>query len=165
MWICFQYWSRQRLYHHALVAANHYSHSRCHSRLFLVEGEGFGSKGGEQDSDEEIDDEGEERFARGHTNDTSPTHGPTFRKTAPRADLMNENAISDDPDDVLENAHPLRKTTSRSMSAGRGQLRRGSKILPPFGTGEGIIPRGARRLSSDLGATRSGLGTGGTAFQ
>lgn len=138
--------------------------------FWLVEMEGFGSKDdGEADSDEEIDDEeeeeGEERIAHGRTNDTSPTRGPTLRKTAPHADLMNETAIFDDPDDILEAANPLRKTTSHSMSTGRRPSRRGSKTLPPIGMGEGIIPRGARRLSSDLGATRSGLGTGAIAFQ
>lgn len=135
--------------------------------FWLVEMEGFGNKDNEEDdSDEEIDDEeGEERFARGCTNDISPTRESTLRKTAPNADLMNENAIFDDPDDVLEAAHPLRKTTSRSMSTGHGRSRRSSKILSPIGMGEGIVPRGARRMSSDLGTTRSGHGTGGTVFQ
>jgi hypothetical protein len=143
--------------------------------FWLVEMEGFGGKeeeGEEEEEDEEEEEEevgGEEEGedaddgrARGETDDTSPTLGPTLRKTAPFSTL-DEDAVIDEPGESLEDAAPLRKASSRSTA--RGSPRVGPKTLPPIGMGEGIVPRGARRLSSDLGATRSGLGTGGTTFQ
>jgi hypothetical protein len=138
--------------------------------FWLVEMEGFGSKEEEEEEEDEEVEEGEEEEedifdagrAHGETNDTSPMLGPTRRKTAPFT-TSDEDAIIDEPEESFWDAPPLRKTTSRSTA--RGSPRVAPKILPPIGMGEGIVPRGARRLSSDLGATRSGLGTGGTTFQ
>jgi hypothetical protein len=139
--------------------------------FWLVEMEGFGSTAEEEEEEdeEEVEEGGEEEEdifdqprAHGGTNDLSPLLGPIRRKMASSATL-DEETIIDEPGESLEDTAPLWKTSSRSTA--RGSPRVGPKILSPIGMGEGIVPRGSRRLSSDLGATRSGLGTGGTAFQ
>lgn len=128
--------------------------------FWLVEMEGFGGKDDDHDEDEEAEEEeGEE--ARGETNDISPALGATLHRAVPAA-LVDEDAIVDEPEETEDMAPPWRNILSHSI--GCSPSRGGSKTLPPIGMGEGIAPRGARRLSSDLGVTRSGLGTGGTTF-
>lgn len=124
--------------------------------FWLIEMEGFGGK---DDEDEGVEDEPVQRG----TNDTSPKLGATLRRTAPPTSIVDENAIVDEPEGIPYETTPLWKTDPSSIAPTRS--RRVSKPLPPIGMGEGITPRGARRLSSDLGATRSGLGTGGTTFE
>lgn len=127
--------------------------------FWLIEMEGFGSKDKEEEDDA---DDSEEEEVRGESNDTSPTPEATLHKPRSTA-TTDEDAVVDEPEEGLDDGSPLRKTLSYSSI--RGCFKSGSKPLPPIGMGEGIIPRGATRLSSDLGATRSGLGTGGTTFQ
>ncbi len=117
--------------------------------FWLVEMEGFGDK------EEDVEEEDAPR----ETIITSPVVRPTRRKTA----AADEDAIVDEPEEIVDDTSPLANNISSAVS--RRSSRNNVRTLPPIGMGAGITPRGARRLSSDLGATRSGLGTGGTTFQ
>jgi MFS family permease len=125
--------------------------------FWLIEMEGFGDKEAEDE-----DDNGGEDEARGDTTNTLPELGATLRRTAASA-MIDEDVLIDDTEESLDDAAASRKTFSHTTS--RQASKNSLRSLPPIGMGEGITPRGARRLSSDLGATRSGLGTGGTTFQ
>jgi hypothetical protein len=127
--------------------------------FWLVEMEGFGAAG----DDDEDDESDEEEVTHGEINGTSPTLGAALRKTAPQA-IVDEDAIVDEPEEMLPGPASLSKSVSHSTSRRPSTIGR-KRMLSPIGMGEGVTPRGARRLSSNLGATRSGLGTGGTTFQ
>jgi predicted MFS family arabinose efflux permease len=127
--------------------------------FWLVEMEGFG--GSDEDSDEsDIDDEGDDDTAA----ESSATFTQAATRTAPEA-FINEDAIVDEPDDVPDDLH-MTRTTSLGLkhreSRGSLDLRR---IPSPIGLGvQGVVPAGARRYSSDLGATQSGFGSIGTSY-
>lgn len=127
--------------------------------FWLIEMEGFG--GDDDDSDES---EGEDETDDETTAETSATFAQAATKTAPTA-FANEAVFEDEPDDFPDDLL-LAPTTSRSaqhrQSRGSLDLRR---IPSPIGLGpQGVIPAGARRYSSDLGATRSGFGSIGTSY-
>jgi MFS family permease len=127
--------------------------------FWLVEMEGFG--GDDDDSDES---DGEDEIEDDATAETSATFSRAATKTAPTA-FDDETALVDEPDEVPDNL-VLAPTTSRSaqhrQSRGSIDLRR---VPSPIGLGpQGVIPAGARRYSSDLGATRSGFGSIGTSY-
>jgi hypothetical protein len=127
--------------------------------FWLIEMEGFG--GDEDDSDES---EGEDETEDETTAETSATFRQAATKTAPTA-FTNEDVFVDEADEVPDDLL-LAPTTSRSaqrrQSRGSLDLRR---IPSPIGLGpQGVIPAGARRYSSDLGATRSGFGSIGTSY-
>ena len=127
--------------------------------FWLVEMEGFG--GDDEDSDEsDADDEDEDDI----TAESSTTFTQAATKTAPAA-FIDETAIVDEPDEVPDDLL-MTRTTSRSLqhrwSRASLDLRR---IPSPIGLGaQGVVPAGARRYSSDLGATRSGFGSIGTSY-
>jgi Major Facilitator Superfamily len=127
--------------------------------FWLVEMEGFG--GDEEDSDES---DGEDEIEDDMTTETSATFTQAAAKAAPTA-FTSEAALVDEPDEVPDDLL-LAPTTSRSaqhrQSRGSLDLRR---VPSPIGLGmQGVIPAGARRYSSDLGATRSGFGSIGTSY-
>ena len=122
---------------------------------FLVEMEGFGRRDDDEDSDnEESLEEEEDNDAKTSAVATSDAH---MRKhtlsSSSEAAVAEEEELTSETG-LLQPSEPL----SRRQSL---QLRR---VSSPIGLGPGIIPHGARRYSSDLGATRSGLGVGGTTY-
>ena len=137
----------------------------------LVEMEGFGGNSDDDDSvdlDDE-DDEDDEYTAnnvdRGIAKTSSIASGDTHSRKSSAPVLIED--VFDDNDDILPGSHTLSPTISRGSQPrphrqnSHNQLRR---IASPIGLGPGVIPTGSRRYSSDLGATRSGLGVGGTSF-
>ncbi|KIW30705.1 uncharacterized protein PV07_02413 [Cladophialophora immunda] len=124
---------------------------------FLVEMEGFGGDQDEDESDED-DDEDDDDDAKASA---IPAAGAHSRKSS--APSIDEEAVEDD-EDLSESRllpHGTPRTSQPSSRRHSLQLRR---VSSPIGLGPGIIPTGARRYSSDLGATRSGLGVGGTSY-
>ena len=127
--------------------------------FWLVEMEGFG----EDDEDSE-DSDAEDEIEDDAAGETSATLTRSATKTASAA-FADEAAIADEPDDVPDDLL-IAPTTSWSaqnrQSRGSLDLRR---VPSPIGLGpQGVIPTGARRYSSDLGATRSGFGSIGTSY-
>ena len=127
--------------------------------FWLVEMEGFG--GDDDDSDgsdleDEIEDEG--------SAETSGTFTQVATKTAP-VPFTDDGAIVDEPDEVPDDlllAPIASRSAQNRQSRGSLDLRR---VPSPIGLGpRGVIPMGARRYSSDLGATRSGFGSIGTSY-
>jgi hypothetical protein len=119
---------------------------------FLVEMEGFGEPQDDDDSDDELDIE-EDDDAKASAVSPSDAH---HRKHVPTS--VFEDAVEDD--ELTPESSLLRPSnpSSRRQSL---QLRR---VSSPIGLGPGVIPHGARRYSSELGATRSGFGVGGTTY-
>ena len=120
---------------------------------FLVEMEGFGGPQDDEDTDDEEDSE-QDGDAKASAISSSDAH---LRKQPPTTSPV-EHAVEDD--DSIPESSLLRPSEppSRRQSL---QLRR---LPSPIGLGPGVVPHGARRYSSDLGATRSGLGPGGTIY-
>lgn len=147
----------------------------------LVELEGFSSSQDEDDDDDDDDDDDEHgydvngddgdvfvtevRAANGSTGKASAT--PTSAAQSRRATITGSfsDVFEDDDDDVASDTRLLSATTSREthLEPGRHSPRL-HRVASPIGLGPGVIPVGARRYSSDLGATRSGLGAGGTSY-
>lgn len=128
----------------------------------LVEMEGFG--GGEDEDENDDEDEEIDEGAFGGQLDPDPRtsalqSGGTHARKPSAATLSYE--------DVFEDGSPtLTRATTRTShgpSSRRASLQL-SRVASPIGLGPGVIPPGARRYSSDLGATRSGLGVGGTSY-
>jgi MFS family permease len=126
--------------------------------FWLVEMEGFGGDEDSDESDAEAEDEDD------ITAETSATYTQAATKTASAAST-NEAAVVDEPDEVPDDLLIVPSTSrsaQRRPSRGSFDLRR---IPSPIGLGpQGVIPIGARRYSSDLGATRSGFGLIGTNY-
>jgi predicted MFS family arabinose efflux permease len=128
--------------------------------FWLVEMEGFG--GDEDDSD---DSEAEDETEDDTIAETTATFPPTAAKTVPPV-YSNEAALVDEPDEVPDDLL-LVPTTPRSAQHRRSRSSLDLRRIPsPIGLGpQGVIPPGARRYSSDLGATRSGFGLIRTSYQ
>jgi len=121
---------------------------------FLVELEGFG---GPQDEDDDSDDENEGEGNDGKTSGI-PASDAYSRKPTPPSIV--EDAVEDEAETSL--LAPFGGTGSQPHSRRQSlQLRR---VQSPIGLGPGVVPHGARRYSSDLGATRSGFGVGGATY-
>jgi hypothetical protein len=121
--------------------------------------EGFG--GDDEDSDEsDADDEDEDDTAA----ESSAAFTQAATKTAP-ATFINEDAIVDEPDEVPDDLL-MTRTTSHSLQHRQSRASLDLRRIPsPIGLGaQGVVPAGARRYSSDLGATRSGFGSIGTSY-
>ncbi|KAI9731524.1 MAG: hypothetical protein M1834_004644 [Cirrosporium novae-zelandiae] len=123
---------------------------------WLVEMEGFNapsednSEDNSEDEDIPEDDEEEE----------TTKSKPIFRSTKV---CKNDDSFTDEPDEFAvddEPAPPLARVVSHSANPTYMPPRRLSSS--PIGMAEGVGPGGGRRLSNNLGPTRSGLGTGGT---
>jgi len=140
---------------------------------FLVEMEGFG--GGHDDDDDNDDYEGDDDddiheeegdldHEEGSDAKTSAllSSGHAHSRNAPATTSL-EDVFYDDATPPHSNS--LTPITSRASPS---QSRRHSlhlhRVASPIGLGPGVVPIGARRFSSDLGATRSGLGVGGTSY-
>ena len=127
--------------------------------FWLVEMEGFG--GDDEDSDEsDAGDEDEDDTAA----ESSAAFTQAATKTAP-ATFINEDAIVDEPDEVPDDLL-MTRTTSHSLQHRQSRTSLDLRRIPsPIGLGaQGVVPAGARRYSSDLGATRSGFGSIGTSY-
>lgn len=129
--------------------------------FWLVEMEGFG--GDDEDDFDDANDQDEDEIAAR----TSARFTRVATKTAPAA-IANEFATIDEPDVVPDDLllEVARSRTDESLyrpsTRGSLDLRRAPS---PIGLGvKGLVPTGARRYSSDLGATRSGFGVGGTSY-
>ncbi|KEF56670.1 uncharacterized protein A1O9_06859 [Exophiala aquamarina CBS 119918] len=146
----------------------------------LVEMEGFAGASNDDESDDEDedddddDDDIEDRDASDAEREvrflTTMTGDPDSRRTAKTtSSIITSPAVhSDDRDDnLLSGSASLTPTTSRGSqprARRRSSHRELRRIASPIGLGPGVVPPGSRRYSSDLGATRSGLGVGGTSF-
>jgi len=134
---------------------------------FLVEMEGFGSAYDEDDEDEdESDDEvEEEEIQQDGYRKTSAlvSSGAHSRKHSASSPFEDDDMVDDEA--VPETTNLLTPSTTRASQPGsRRQSLQLRRVSSPIGLGPGVIPHGARRYSSDLGATRSGLGVGGSAY-
>ncbi|RVX69561.1 hypothetical protein B0A52_06625 [Exophiala mesophila] len=151
----------------------------------LVEMEGFGSNKTDDDSEiddddddeeEDINDDNDDPFQdrREHSVKASATNvfpGTSYSRVAPsRPPPSIEDVFEEDEqDNFLPGSSQLSPTMSRG-SQHRPTARRQTshknlqRIASPIGLGPGVIPSGSRRYSSDLGATRSGFGVGGSSF-
>lgn len=121
--------------------------------FWLVEGEGFAAdeNEGETPEDELDDDEIGEA--------TSSINQPRRRiSIASAASEAVDDGDSAEATPFLARSAPK---GSRRMSQENLSL---DRVPSPIGMGVGVCPPGARRYSSDLGASRSGLGTGGTSY-
>ena len=122
----------------------------------LVEMEGFGGPQEGDESDEEDEEEDDDAKASG-----IPSSEAYPRKSSPPSIV--EDAVEDD-EAMAETSLLTPATTRGSQSPSRRQSLQLRRVPSPIGLGPGVIPHGARRYSSDLGATRSGLGVGGTTY-
>ncbi|OAP64039.1 hypothetical protein AYL99_00011 [Fonsecaea erecta] len=129
---------------------------------FLVEMEGFGGDQDEDESDEE-DDEDNDHDDDGDGAKASAIVATEAHSRKSSAPSVGEEAVEDD-DDMPETRLLTPATTRTSQPSTRRQSLQLRRVSSPIGLGPGIIPTGARRYSSDLGATRSGLGVGGTSY-
>ena len=121
----------------------------------LVEMEGFSSRGN-QDDDSEEDDEEEDTDAEATSSEAQQGR---IRKTSSPA--ISIDAVMEEPEDVPEESAVLTRTMSNRDRRESLDLRR---VPSPIGLGPGIGGKRSRRFSTDLGATRSGFGTGGTSY-
>jgi Major Facilitator Superfamily len=139
---------------------------------WLVEMEGFSASGSAEDADEESEEESEEEEdAKATSSEVHDGLGDRLRKAPQHTSLGVPEEVFDEPDDVPEDSAFLTRTnTTDSRGAGAsGRSRRTSldfrRVPSPIGLGpHGIAGGRSRRYSSDLGATRSGFGTGGGSF-
>ncbi|KIW55400.1 hypothetical protein PV05_07683 [Exophiala xenobiotica] len=137
----------------------------------LVEMEGFGSSHDDEEDEEEDEDEDEEERVDGTGNIRPASSGAkasgisAVDAHARKSSLTGSFADVFEDEDASSDTRLLTPTPSRR---GQYESRRHSlhlqRVASPIGLGPGIIPTGARRYSSDLGATRSGLGVGGTSY-
>ena len=115
----------------------------------LVEMEGFGGSADDDSDDEDELDEDDDAKASA----VASSHAHLRRNTTSSEDALSDDEVTPESS-LLRSSQP----SSRRQSL---QLRR---VSSPIGLGPGVVPHGARRFSSDLGATRSGLGVGGTTY-
>ncbi|KIX92076.1 uncharacterized protein Z520_12230 [Fonsecaea multimorphosa CBS 102226] len=136
---------------------------------FLVEMEGFGGdldedesdvEGEEEEEDDDDDDDDDDNGGGAKTSAIVASRAHSRKSSAPS---VPEEAVEDDEE--LPGSRLLTPATTRnSQPSSRRQSLQLRRVSSPIGLGPGIIPAGARRYSSDLGATRSGLGVGGTSY-
>ncbi|KIW84623.1 hypothetical protein Z517_00011 [Fonsecaea pedrosoi CBS 271.37] len=130
---------------------------------FLVEMEGFGGDLDDDESDQDDDDiyDDEDDNDDDAKASSVATAGAHSRKSS--APSFAEEAVEDDEE--LPGSRLLTPATTRtSQRSSRRHSLQLRRVPSPIGFGHGVIPLGARRYSSDLGATRSGLGAGGTSY-
>lgn len=103
-----------------------------------------------------------------HARETRPRRSSSHTSTTMTNDVFEADDDRDrDHDHLLPGSGSLSPITSRGSQPRprqRSSHRELRRIASPIGLGVGVIPTGSRRYSSDLGATRSGLGVGGTSF-
>lgn len=116
-----------------------------------------------------IDNDTDDRTAK--TSSISPaareSHHPRRSSAIPITVEDVFEADDEQDHDLLPGSGSLTPITSRGSQPRprrRSSHRELRRIASPIGLGPGVIPSGSRRYSSDLGATRSGLGVGGTSF-
>ncbi|KAI1620426.1 major facilitator superfamily domain-containing protein [Exophiala viscosa] len=130
----------------------------------LVEMEGFG--GGEDEDDDDEDDEIDDVVfgdpADPNSKSSALQTGGTHARKASAATASFEDVFDDESPSESRQLTPATSRGSRDPSR-RASLQL-SRVASPIGLGPGVVPPGARRYSSDLGATRSGLGPGGTSY-
>jgi hypothetical protein len=122
---------------------------------WLVEMEGFSSANGDESSEDEEEDDD----AKATSAEAQEGH---LRKTS----LAVREEVFDEPEDIPEESAFLSRTNTRGSRSGgsRRQSLDLRRVPSPIGLGPGIGGTRSRRYSTDLGATRSGLGTGGTSY-
>lgn len=156
---------------------------------WLVEMDGFGSVADEDDEaavdyDESADfDEADEQRDQGVTKDNDSAQNNAYlqvRRAKSHPGFANMDALMDEDEDaVINEGSPLlmpqdahnqrtysghRRKSSSTAAPDQPGMGNDLKRMPsPIGLGPGIGGR-SRRYSSDLGATRSGWGTGGTSY-
>ena len=124
----------------------------------LVEMEGFSSRG----NADELEEEEESEIEDGKATSSELHDGAVVRKTSSPAIAV--DGLVESPEDAIDESAILTQTVSRgSASWDRRESLDLRRVPSPIGLGAGIGGN-ARRYSSDLGATRSGLGTGGTSY-
>ncbi|KAG9769115.1 MFS general substrate transporter, partial [Aureobasidium melanogenum] len=129
----------------------------------LVEMEGFSANQDGDDEDDEDDEEDELEEDEDNDAKTSAIPSAQAHSRHPSGSVVSEDPFVDD--ESLPDSGPLTRSTTRdSHTPARRHSLNLHRIASPIGLGPGVIPHGARRYSSDLGATRSGLGAGGTSY-
>ncbi len=137
---------------------------------WLVEMEGFGGAG---DSASENEDDDNAEYDNAADVDVDNERQPTSRQR--------QTVLVDDIDDMIEEPdsyaadaailpHPTshlsrgKTATHTSLAPKATDSRMYRRMTSPIGMKEGLGPGGGRRLSNNLGQTRSGWGTGGTSY-
>ena len=124
---------------------------------WLVEMEGFNSTNVEENSDDEIED--------ADTTALEVHDGLGVVRKAPESSLIRSEDVFVQPDELPEDSALLDRTNTNKNSRGSRQNSLDLRRVPsPIGMGPKGVGRKSRRFSSDLGTTRSGLGTGGTSY-
>lgn len=130
---------------------------------WLIEMEGFNARGSAEEEDSDDDDEEDGRTTSSEV--LGDLGEPVRKASVVSYDMPDE--VFDEPDEVPEDSAFLSRTHTRSSQAGgsRRQSHDLRRVPSPIGLGpHGVGGTRSRRFSSDLGATRSGLGTGGTSY-
>lgn len=104
-----------------------------------------------------------------HARETRPRRSSSHTSTTMTNDVFEaDDDQGHDHDHLLlpgsGSLSPITSRGSQPRPRQRSSHRELRRIASPIGLGVGVIPSGSRRYSSDLGATRSGLGVGGTSF-
>jgi MFS family permease len=120
--------------------------------FWLVEMEGFGASD-DSDASSVIEDEED---SEDRLDDSAADAASRIIRGTSTAPLAAE--LPDERDMLQEETVSLARTRSRSSQKQCKESLSLRKIASPIGMGQGVIPAGARRYSSDLGATRSGFG-------
>lgn len=134
---------------------------------WLVEMEGFSSAHDDEDEDDDTDnsDDGIDDDEDNVTKATSADPQQGLVRKTPTSSHYDE--VFDEPEDLPEDTGLLSLSRTNTRST-RGVSRQSSmdlrRVPSPIGLGPGIGGTRSRRYSSDLGATRSGFGTGGTSY-
>ena len=124
---------------------------------WLIEMEGFG---GDEDSDSDNEDHGDEDGTLQNEEDDSSHAIPIGGGPLAEDGEGNDHFAIDD--NHLPGSEGLSKTVSHTAEGGPFPLLR--RMSSPIGMKDNIGPGGSDKLSNGLGQTRSGLGTGGTSF-
>lgn len=136
--------------------------------FFLEEMEGFGSAADDEDEDDSDDEVEEEEIEPDDDAKASGLASPGAHSRKHVSQSPFEDAILTDDEGIPthETTNLLTPSTTRTshQPISRRQSLQLRRVSSPIGLGPGVIPHGARRYSSDLGATRSGLGVGGTTY-
>lgn len=142
---------------------------------WLVEMDGFGDAADSEESETELDVDGPES----HDDDDDDTIADTdVDDPIPLPSASVDNTLTEEPDSFATDSDPQalppssttvttkRKRTSTSTTSNLGPASGDlhKRMSSPIGMRVGLGPGGGRRLSDNLGPTRSGWGTGGTSY-
>lgn len=136
---------------------------------WLVEMEGFGGDGGDESENE--DDDNDEYNSATEVDVDYPPRSTTHRT---QTKIVNDiDDLIEEPDSFADSTiqpHPIphlsrsKTTTNTNLAPKATDSHMYRRMTSPIGMRDGLGPGGGRRLSNNLGQTRSGWGTGGTSY-